>query len=215
MSAINQTPGQIFPSWENNLEKEPMKPAEIKKTLEKIEYKVKNRVRKEIEVRSYVIQRKVTKEYLERQAKMRPFGIGTSEDDLRQNVNLTSIQRENVWHPYYEVKTEEEDFKDKLQRQKREKKETDVMGGDIAEIEGRLKTLEERERQEQQQLLDAASASLNPDKRKAGFDLKKLQDKKREEEKVESSVPQDDPYTVKLRGLTNDITEEEIWETMK
>jgi len=26
-------------------------------------------------------------------------------------VNLTSVQRENVWHPYYEVKTEEEDFK--------------------------------------------------------------------------------------------------------
>ena len=47
---------------------------------------------------------------------MRPFGIGTNEDDLRQNVNLTSVQRENVWHPYYEIKLEEEDFKEKYAR---------------------------------------------------------------------------------------------------
>jgi hypothetical protein len=39
--------------------------------------------------------------------------VGTTEDDLRSNINLTSVQRENVWHPYYEVKLEEEDFKEK------------------------------------------------------------------------------------------------------
>jgi hypothetical protein len=44
-----------------------------------------------VEVRTFVIKRKVTKEYLERQAKLRPFGIGTTDDDLRQNVNLTSV----------------------------------------------------------------------------------------------------------------------------
>ncbi len=65
-SAINQTPGRIFPIWENNLEKEPVKPHEIKKVIEKIEFKSKTKVKKEIEVRSFVIQRRVTKEYLER-----------------------------------------------------------------------------------------------------------------------------------------------------
>jgi hypothetical protein len=40
---------------------------------------------------------------------------------------LTSIQRENVWHPYYEVKVEEEDFKDKYQRAQKEKKEKAMM----------------------------------------------------------------------------------------
>ena len=65
-----------------------------------------------------------------------------------------------------------------------------MMVGDIAEIEGKLKSLEERERQEQQQLLDAAAAALNPDKRKiGGFDLKKTLDRKRDEEKFESTVP--------------------------
>ena len=43
-----------------------------------------------------------------------------------------------------------------------------MMVGDIAEIEGKLKSLEEKERQEQQQLLDAANAALNPDKKKVG-----------------------------------------------
>jgi hypothetical protein len=157
MSAINQSPTCIFPVWENNLEREPHKPTEIKKVLSKVEYKMKQKVKKEVEVRSFLVKRRVTKDYLERQAKLRPFGIGTTDDDIRQNVNLTSVQRENVWHPYYEVKMEEEDFKEKLQRQKREKKEADVVGGDIADIEGRLKQLEDKERQEQQALLDAAA----------------------------------------------------------
>jgi hypothetical protein len=69
-----------------------------------------------------------------------------TEDDLRQNVNLTSVQRENVWHPYYEVKLEEEDFKDKYQRQRAEKREAEMMNKDIQEIENKLKSLEERER---------------------------------------------------------------------
>ena len=143
---------------------------------------------------------------------MKPFGIGAGEDDVRQNVNLTSVQRENVWHPYYEVKLEEEDFKDKIQKSRMEKKAgADIMGGDIAEIESKLKTLEERERQEQQLLLEAA----NPDLKKKGFDLKKLQERKREEEKVEAAIPQNDPYTIKLRGLTSQITEEEIKEAME
>ena len=67
---------QVFPTWTNNLEKEPVKPNEIKKVIEKIEYKTKQKINKQIEVRSYVIKRKVTKDYLERQQKLKPFGIG-------------------------------------------------------------------------------------------------------------------------------------------
>ena len=73
-------------------------------------------------MKSFLVKRTVTKGFEERK-KIKPFGIGTNEDDLRQNVNLTSIQRENVWHPYYEIKTEDDDFKEKYQRQKKEKKE--------------------------------------------------------------------------------------------
>jgi DNA mismatch repair ATPase MutS len=160
-----------------------VKPHEIKKTIEKLEYKMKSKVKKEVEVRSFVIKRRVTKGFLERQALLKPFGFGTSEDDVRQNVNLTSVQRENVWHPYYEVKLEEEDLKEKWQRQKREKRDADIMGGEIADIETKLKQLEERERAEQQALLDSANATANPERKKPLFDLKKIQERKREEEK--------------------------------
>lgn len=66
MSAINQIPSQIFPIWENCLDKEPLKPLESKMTIDKIEYKMKQKVRKEVEVRSFMIKRTVTKDYLER-----------------------------------------------------------------------------------------------------------------------------------------------------
>ena len=215
MSAILQTVNQanqavIAPIWENNLEKDPVKPVETRKVIQKIEYKSKQKIQKEVEVRSFVIKRKVTKDYLERQAKLRPFGIGTTEDDIRQNVNLTSVQRENVWHPYYEVKLEEEDFKEKYQRQRAEKRETEIMNKDIAEIESKLKSLEERERQEQLMLLESASGE-----KKKVFNIKATLERKREEEKIEAAIPQDDPLTVKLRSLTNEITEDDIYNVMK
>ncbi len=71
--------------------------------------------------------------------------------------------------------------------------------------------MEERERQEQMQMLEAANGG--GDKKKT-FNLKSLQDRKREEEKFEMSVPVDDPYTIKLRSLTNDISEDDIYGTM-
>ena len=184
MSAILQTLSQpnqavIIPVWENNLEKEPVKPVEIRKVIQKIEYKSKQKIQKDVEVRSFVIKRKVTKDYMERQQKMSPFGIGVSEDDIRQNVNLTSVQRENVWHPYYEVKLEEEDFKEKYQRQRAEKRETEMMNKDIAEIESKLKSLEERERQEQLTMQESA----NGEKKKT-YSLKATLDRKREEESI-------------------------------
>ena len=211
LQTVNQANNlQIVPQWQNNLDKEPVKPVESKKVITKIEYKTKQKIQKEVEVRTFVIKRKVTKDYLERQAKLRPFGIGNTEDDLRQNVNLTSVQRENVWHPYYEVKLEEEDFKEKYQRQRAEKRETEMMNKDIAEIESKLKSLEEKERQEAMQQMDAANGI-----QKKSFNLKDLQARKREEEKFEQSIPVDDPYTIKLRSLTNDTNEDDIFNVMK
>lgn len=81
---------QLFAPWVNNLDKEPVKPHETKHILEKVEYKGKQKIKKEIEVKSFLVKRMVTKGIEERK-KIKPFGIGTHEDDLRQNVNLTSI----------------------------------------------------------------------------------------------------------------------------
>lgn len=86
---------QIFQHWKNCLEQDPVKIPETKKVIEKIEYKGHQKIKKEIEVRELLIKRKVTKGFLERQ-QIKPFGIGKTEDDLRQNVNLTSVQRGKI-----------------------------------------------------------------------------------------------------------------------
>ena len=41
---------------------------------------------------------------------------------------------ENVWHPYYEIKMEEEDIKDKFLRNKAEKIMLDMQNTDIKNI---------------------------------------------------------------------------------
>jgi len=72
------------------LESEPVKPVESKKVIEKLEYKGPQKVKKEIEVKTFIVSKKVTKGFEERK-QIKPFGIGKTEDDLRQNVNLTSV----------------------------------------------------------------------------------------------------------------------------
>lgn len=75
-------PGCIFPLWENASEKDAFKVHEIKKEIEKIEYKGKAKVMKKIEVKSFTIKRRVTTGFEERK-NMKPFGVGHSEDDSR------------------------------------------------------------------------------------------------------------------------------------
>ena len=55
-----------------------------------MDYKGKQKIKKEIEVKTFLVKRRVTKGFEERK-KIKPFGIGNNEDDLRQNINLTSI----------------------------------------------------------------------------------------------------------------------------
>jgi heterogeneous nuclear ribonucleoprotein R len=85
-----------------------------------------------------------------------------------------------------------------------------MMNKDIAEIESKLKSLEEKERQEAIMQMDAANGII-----KKTFNLKDLQARKREEEKFEQNIPVDDPYTIKLRSLTNDTSEDDIFNVMK
>lgn len=57
--------------------------------------------------------------------------------------------------------------------------------------------------------MDAASG------KKKGYDFKETLQRKREEEKYEQSIPQEDPFTVKLRNLSSDITEDDLYNAMK
>lgn len=69
---------------------------------------------------------KVTKGYADRK-NIKPFGIGTNFEDLKMNSVVATVQRENVWHPYYELNIEAEmDFKDQLQANVKKRAEADI-----------------------------------------------------------------------------------------
>jgi len=78
--------------------------------------------------------RQVSKACLER-AKAKPFGIGASFDDLKTNAAITTVQRENVWQPFYEVQIEEMDFKEKMMAAAEEKRLANVGGNAVQELQ--------------------------------------------------------------------------------
>ena len=66
----------------------------------------------------------------------------TGDDSLRMNATITMVQRENTWHPYYEVKVEEEDirshFKSRAETQNARAGQTE-----INDIEKKIKELQD------------------------------------------------------------------------
>ena len=122
-----------FRKWENNLEKDVTKIEEEKVPIRKIEYKGLDRYEKQMDVIAYKVTRPVTKAYYER-AQLKPFGIGTNFDDLKTNSVISTVQRENVWHPFYEINLEEMDFKEKMIAAAEEKKMQNLGGTEIQEL---------------------------------------------------------------------------------
>jgi hypothetical protein len=84
----------------------------------------------------------VTKDYQVR-AKADPFGIGQGFDDLKTNAAISTVQRENVWHPYYEVNLEDMDFKEKMMQAAEEKKMANVGGAAMTELQKQLQAHDE------------------------------------------------------------------------
>ena len=79
-----------------------------------------------------------------------------------------------------------------------------MVNADIEEMEKQLKQLEETNR------IEAAQSEGGPQATKK-FDIRKVIEKKKEQEMMEGSKPQEDMYTIKLKGLPNDITEDDIF----
>jgi hypothetical protein len=69
---------------------------------------------------------------LENQVKLVGF------EDLKTNSVISTIQRENVWHPFYEINVEEMDFKEKLISAAEEKKLKSLGGAEIIELQKQL-----------------------------------------------------------------------------
>jgi hypothetical protein len=90
-----------------------------------------------MECQAYKVTRPVTKAYYNR-INQKPFGIGSGFEDLKTNSVISTIQRENVWHPFYEINVEEMDFKEKLISAAEEKKLKSLGGAEIIELQKQL-----------------------------------------------------------------------------
>ena len=67
---------------------------------------------------------------------------------------MTIVQRDNIWHPYYEVKLEEEDLGSKYRKNMEQKKQLAAVDGQaIEEIQQKLNQMDQAERDEKEKLL--------------------------------------------------------------
>ena len=200
-----------FKRWENNLEKEPVRPEEVNHTVFKIEYKVTERVEKQIETQAYVTKHMVSKDCLKR-ATMKPFGVGTSFEDLKTNSVISTVQRENVWHPYYELNHEEMDFKEKMIAAQQEKHMANLGGDELSKLKNQLTNFDQSVQKSDQ---DQKRAELGLDQKpKATFNLKEKLKKLAEQQAEEDNKQVVDPLTVKVRKIYKDVTEKELEEMM-
>jgi len=69
---------------------------------------------------------------------MKPFGIGAGFEDLKSNASCSTVQKENVWQPFYEVVIDEMDFKDKIIAAKQAAAASNVEGVAISKIQEEL-----------------------------------------------------------------------------
>lgn len=120
-----------------NKAEEPVKEAKV--NVAKIEYKLAERMEKTIECKVIQSTYPVTKGYTER--KKRPveqqaFGVDSTPDEIRNNIGLTIVQRDNIWTPYYEVKLEDDDLANKFRKNVEMKKvNAAVEGQEIEDIQ--------------------------------------------------------------------------------
>ena len=200
-----------FTPWVNRLEltdAELPKVTDIRQTVKKTEFRDAGPIVKHFDGRILQSQVPVTKAYAKRRVRdpiFDAFGIGEGIDAIRGNQNITMLHRDNVWHPYFEIKTEEEDLGTKMRNKQAEKRDGDVEGSEIAELKANVQNLEKNQRED----ADAASQIGAPKKRT--FDAKAIMAKRAaEDQEEEKKIP--DPKGIKLTDIPGNVTEGELVE---
>ena len=87
---------------------------------------------------------------------------------------MSTVQRENVWHPYYEINLDEMDFKEKMLAAAESKKLQNPGGVEIDEIQKQLISHD----QDVQRTEDDTKNGVAPSKREKGFNLQEKLDRK-------------------------------------
>ena len=96
------------------------------------------------EGKALLCQRKLTLGCMERR-KLNPsfdaFGVGQGMEHMRMNSSITMIQRDNIWHPYYEIKLDDEDLGTRFRKNAEAKREKAVDGEAIEELQAKIQQL--------------------------------------------------------------------------
>lgn len=199
-----------FTPWVNRLEMsdaELPKVVEVRKTVKQTIFKDSGPIVRSIDSRVLQSKLAVTKGYAERRVRdpiFDAFGIGTGDDAIKGNAHITMLHRDNVWHPHWEVQTEEEDLGTKLRNRQAERKGNDLEGTEIADLKSTVENLEKNQRE------DTANDAIGQPKKRT-FDAKALQAKKAlQDTEEEKKIP--DPKGIRLTEIPNSVTEQELLE---
>ena len=169
-----------FTPWVNKLEvpeADAPKVPDMRQTVYKVEFNNTGAYKKYFDCRVLKSTVPVTKGYADRRKRdpiFDAFGIGTGEDAIKGNATINMLHRENVWHPYFEIQTEEEDLGTKMRNRQAEKKEAVTEGQEIIELKANLNLLEKIQREDTEAREQAAIGA--PKKRT--FDAKAIQAKR-------------------------------------
>ncbi len=123
-----------FKVWENKLEEDTKELIGIKDTKQnvgRIEFKSNMPVERIFECKVLLSERKLTKGAMERRKQIPTFdafGVGDGTESFRLNSNITMVQRDNIWHPYYEIKLDDEDLGTRFRKNAEAKKEKAIDG---------------------------------------------------------------------------------------
>ena len=205
-----------FSVWENKLEvddKQIPKIKEQKMKISRTEFKnEKTPLEKVFDSRVMLREQYVTKGYLERRKKnpiFDAFGVTEENDKPYHNAQATMVHRENVWHPYYEIKVEEEDLGTIFRNRQQEKNASNVEGAKVSSLEQRIENMDKQHRDQKDQMQNEASGAQASQK-KGLFDAKAIQEKKRAEEEANANKQVVDPKGIKVQQLPADVEQSEL-----
>lgn len=85
------------------------------------------------------------------------------------------LHRDNVWHPYYEIKVEEDDIGTRFKKNQDAKKEKDIDGAGVAAAMEQITNFDKAQKDQQ----DALESAQGPKKRI--FDMNKIRQQKMQE----------------------------------
>ena len=121
-----------------------------------------------------------------------------------------TVQRENIWHPYYEINLEEMDFKEKMMQAAESKKLLNPGGIEIDALNKELVSHDQATKQSEADRI-AGVAPTAPKK----FSLAEKMAQLRARDELEGEKQVVDPFTVKVRKIYRDVTPEDLEEMMK